>query len=491
MIRRRTLLAAAGGGLLGSALATGTARADATIAVNPSTTYGTWEGWGTSLAWWANVFGARDDFADIFFTTKSTTYNGTTLPGLGLNIARYNLGACSWNSVGGTSMVASPNIPRFKQIEGYWQDWNNEDPTSSAWKWTADATQRAMLTKAVARGATTELFANSPMWWMCLNHNPSGASDGGNNLQSWNYRQHASHLAAVALYAKNNWGVNFATVEAFNEPSSSWWTATGTQEGCHIDATVQSAVLPYLRGELDKRGLTGTKISASDETSYDLARTTWNSFSSTTKGYVNRVNVHGYQGSGGRRDLLYSDVVTTAGKALWNSETGDKDGTGYTMAFNLLYDFRWLHPTAWVYWQVMDPSTGWAMIAYDQNTLQPTTIQTKYYVMAQFSRHIRPGMRILDTGASNAVAAYDASAKRLVVVALNTSTSAQTLTFDLSRFTTVTGGSGGLVPRWNTVTTGGGDLYSAHSDIHLSGKTVSVPFAAQAVQTLQVDGVTL
>ncbi|MFF4019268.1 beta-1,6-galactanase [Streptomyces sp. NPDC001843] len=491
MIRRRTLLAAAGGGLLGSALATGTARADATIAVNPSTTYGTWEGWGTSLAWWANVFGARDDFADIFFTTKSTTYNGTTLPGLGLNIARYNLGGCSWNSVGGTSMVASPNIPKFKQIEGYWQDWNNEDPTSSAWKWTADATQRAMLTKAVARGATTELFANSPMWWMCLNHNPSGASDGGNNLQSWNYRQHASHLAAVALYAKNNWGVNFATVEAFNEPSSNWWTATGTQEGCHMDATVQSAVLPYLRSELDKRGLTGTKISASDETSYDLARTTWNSFSSTAKGYVNRVNVHGYQGSGGRRDLLYTDVVTTAGKALWNSETGDKDGTGYTMAFNLLYDFRWLHPTAWVYWQVMDPSTGWAMIAYDQNTLQPTTIQTKYYVMAQFSRHIRPGMKILDTGASNAVAAYDASAKRLVVVALNTSTSAQTLTFDLSRFTTVTGGSGGLVPRWNTVTTGGGDLYSAHSDIHLSGKTLSVPFAGQAVQTLQVDGVTL
>ncbi len=162
MIRRRTLLAAAGGGLLGTALATGTARANATIAVNPGTKYGTWEGWGTSLAWWANVFGARDDFADIFFTTKSTTYNGTSLPGLGLNIARYNLGACSWNTVGGESMVASATIPAFKQIEGYWQDWNNEDPTSSAWDWTADATQRAMLVKATARGATSELFANSP-----------------------------------------------------------------------------------------------------------------------------------------------------------------------------------------------------------------------------------------------------------------------------------------------------------------------------------------
>ncbi|MFF8903449.1 glycoside hydrolase [Streptomyces olivaceoviridis] len=490
MIRRRTLLAAAGGGLLGGVPATGTARADAAIAVDPSTTYGTWEGWGTSLAWWANVFGARDDFADIFFTTRNTTYNGTSLPGLGLNIARYNLGACSRNSVNGASMAVSPNIPSFKQIEGYWQDWTNEDPASAAWKWTADATQRAMLVKAAQRGAVSELFANSPMWWMCSNHNPSGAADGGDNLQSWNHRQHASHLAAVALYARQHWGVDFATVEAFNEPSSSWWTATGTQEGCHIDADVQASVLPYLRGELDKRGLTGTRISASDETSYDLARTTWNSLPATAKGCVDRVNVHGYQGSGGRRDLLYTDVVTTAGKALWNSETGDGDATGLTTASNLLYDFRWLHPTAWVYWQVMDPSPGWATIAYDPGTLQPGAVQTKYYVLAQFTRHIRPGMTILDTGVSHAAAALDRPAKRLVIVAANTSSSARTLTFDLSRFTTVTGGPGGLVPRWNTVTTGG-DRYTARSDTRLNGTSVSVPFAGKSVQTLQIDGVTV
>jgi galactan endo-1,6-beta-galactosidase len=490
MIKRRSLLAAAGGTLLGSVPATGTARADATIAVNPATTYGRWEGWGTSLAWWANVFGARDDFADLFFTTKSVAYGGRTLPGLGLNIARYNLGACSPNSVGGQSMAASPNIPAFKQIEGFWQDWNNEDPTSSAWDWTADANQRAALVKAIQRGAVSELFANSPMWWMCLNHNPSGASGGGNNLQSWNYRQHASHLAAVALYAKNNWGVNFGSVDPFNEPSSSWWTATGTQEGCHMDATVQAAVLPYLRSELDIRGLSGVRLSASDETSYDLARTTWNSFGASTKALVGQVNVHGYQGSGGRRDLLYTDVVTTAGRKLWNSETGDGDGTGLTLASNLCLDFRWLHPTAWVYWQVMDPSTGWAMIAYDQSTLQPTTVQTKYYVMAQFSRHIRPGTTIIDTGVGYAVAAHDAAQKRLVVVAVN-SGAAQTLTFDLSRFSAVTGGAGGFVRRWNTLTSGGGDLYTARSDTYLNGRSLSVPFAAGSVQTFEIDGVTV
>ncbi|MGP3984552.1 glycoside hydrolase [Streptomyces sp. KR80] len=488
MIRRRTMLTAAAGGLLGSASATGTARADATVGINPGTTYGKWEGWGTSLAWWANVFGQRDDFADAFFTTKSVAYGGRTLPGLGLNIARYNLGACSWNSVDGERMVESPNIPGFKQIEGFWQDWRNEDPMSAAWDWTADAKQRAALVKATQRGAMSELFANSPMWWMCLNHNPSGAANGGNNLQSWNYQRHAYHLAVVARYAKDHWGVNFTTVDPFNEPSSNWWTATGKQEGCHMDASVQAAVLPHLRSELDKRGLTGTWISASDETSYDLARTTWNTFSSTTKGLVNQVNVHGYQGSSGRRDLLYNDVVTTARKRLWNSEFGDKDGTGLAMASNLCLDFRWLHPTAWCYWQVMDPSPAWALIHYDPDTLRPGAVQTKYYVLAQFTRHIRPGMRILDTGAGYAVAAYDPGQRRLVVVAVN-SGAAQTLTFDLSRFGRVTGGAGGLVPRWNTLTSGGGDLYTRREDTYLSGKQLRVPFAARSVQTLQIDGV--
>jgi galactan endo-1,6-beta-galactosidase len=39
--------------------------------------------------------------------------------------------------------------------------------------------------------------------------------------------------------------------------------------------------------------------------------------------------------------------------------------------------------------------------------------------------------------------------------------------------------------------TTGGDQYKAYSDTYVSGKTVAVPFAAKAVQTLQIDGVTI
>jgi len=490
LTRRRLIVAAGAGAAAGvarTALRGGAARADATIAIRPTADFGAWEGWGTSLAWWANVFGDRDDFADIFFTTRSVAYNGTTLPGLGLNIVRYNLGACSWNSVNGERMVVSPNIPRFKQIEGFWQDWRNTDPASSAWNWNADAKQRAALVKATQRGAISELFANSPMWWMCLNHNPSGAAGGGNNLQPWNYAQHAAHLAITARHARDFWGVNFRTVEPFNEPSSNWWTATGTQEGCHIDASIQRTVLAHLRTELDRQGLTGVGVAASDETSYDLARTTWNSFDAATKAVVRQVNVHGYQGAGGRRDLLHNDV-RAAGKVLWNSETGDNDSTGLTVARNLCLDWTWLHPTAWCYWQVMDPSAGWAAIQYDPNSLTPGPVQPKYYVLAQFTRHIRPGMRILNTGVGYAAAAYDQAARRLVIVAVNTG-AAQTLTFDLSAFSQVSGGANGVVPRWSTVPAGT-DRYTQRMDIRLTGTSVSVPFPAGSVQTLQVDNVT-
>ncbi|MFE2753569.1 hypothetical protein ACFXGA_16395 [Actinosynnema sp. NPDC059335] len=484
-LTRRKLLTAAGAAVAGSALGAGVAAADATIGVDPTADNGTWEGWGTSLAWWATVFGDRDDLADLFFTTKTVTYNGTALPGLGLTIARYNLGASSWNAVNGERMVASPNIPRFKQVEGFWQDWTNEDPTSSAWNWNADAKQRAMLVKATQRGAMSELFANSPMWWMCLNHNPSGAADAADtNLQPWNHRQHALHLAATARRARDQWGVTFRTVDPFNEPSSAYWHANGTQEGCHIDATTQRSVLAHLRAELDRQGLTGTWVAASDETSYDLARTTWNSFDATTKGLVRQVNVHGYQGLGGRRDLL-ADDVRAAGKVLWNSEHGDGDGSGMQTARCLLMDFRWLKPTAWCYWQVMDPTSGWGAIRYDGGTGQAGAVETKLYVLAQFTRHIRPGMRILGTGVDYAVAAHDAAARRLVIVAANTG-AAQTLTFDLSRFGQAPDGA---VTRWSTLTSGPGDRYARRQDQRVSGRLLRVPFAAGAVQTVQVDGV--
>ncbi|KAJ5459938.1 uncharacterized protein N7458_001490 [Penicillium daleae] len=476
-------------GLVLTAATIQTAAADLTTTISPTTNWGTWEGFGVSLAWWAKAFGTRSDLADIFFSTKSTTYNGQSVPGIGLTIARYNAGASSTNSINGTTMVVSPDMIASRQVDSYWLDWASSSPSSSSWSWSVDANQRNMLSMAKARGATTfELFSNSPTWWMCLNHNPSGSNDGSSdNLQSWNYDQHAVYLATIAEYAASNWGVSFQSVEAFNEPVSDWWNGqTGTQEGCHFDVSTQATVIGNLRTELNNRGLSSTLIAASDENTYDLAVSTWNSLGSTATSNVGRINVHGYQYTGGRRDTLYS-LASGAGKRLWNSEYGESDATGQSLVTNLLLDFRWLHPTAWVYWQAIDGG-GWGLIDGDNDNLSLGAVSQKYFALAQFARHIRPGMRILDGGSNYTVAAYDSSAQKLVVVAANWG-AAQYLNFDLSSFSKP-GVSGALVPRWITQV-GSGSQYASYSDTYMNGTKFWSYFPTGAVQTFEVSNVTL
>lgn len=464
--------------------------ADTTTIINQSTNWGTWEGWGTSLAWWAAAFGNRDDLANIFFTLSSTTFNGKSIPGLGLNIVRYNAGACSENSISGEKMVLPSTMIASREIDGYWLDWNSTDSSSASWNWNVDSNQRNMLWKARDRGANIfELFSNSPMWWMCNNHNPAGSNDGSSdNLQSWNYNQHAIYLATIAKYANDNWGFKFQSVDPFNEPMANWWNGqTGTQEGCHFATATQATVIKNLRTELNNRGLSSAIISASDETSYDQAVSTWNALvSAGVSANVGRINVHGYQYADGKRDTLYS-LAQRDGKKLWNSEYGESDATGSRLASNLLLDFRWLHPTAWVYWQLLDGG-GWGLIDANNDALTVGAISQKYYVLAQFTRHIRAGMRILDAGSDNVVAAYDSAAKKLIIVAVNWG-AAQYLNFDLSKLSTP-GVSGALVPRWSTQI-GSGDQYVAHSDTYISGTKFWSSFATNQVQSFEVSGVVL
>ncbi|KAJ6441343.1 Dimethylglycine oxidase [Purpureocillium lavendulum] len=233
---------------------------------------------------------------------------------LGFNIVRYNAGASSYNTYNGTRMVP-------------------KDPSSSSWDWIVDANQRAMRQKAKEREADTfELFSNSPMWWI---HGTTTATQ-----STWQ---------TLLTVQKDDWSITFQSVEAFNEPSSYYWKGdSGTQEGCFFTVSTMSTIIGYLKNELASRGLSAF-IAGVDETSYDLAASTWQAFDDNARNTIKRINVHGYQG-----------------KKLWNSEYGDGDETGITLFTNLLLDFIWLHPTAWVYWQAVDIS-GWDLFVGDSD----------------------------------------------------------------------------------------------------------------------------
>ena len=464
--------------------ATPLASADVTTVINAPSNWGTWEGWGTSLAWWAKQFGNRDDLADAFFTLKSTTVNSQTLPGLGFNIVRYNAGASSWKAIGTERMIESSNIKRSRQIEGFWVDWTSADPSSSSWDWSVDGNQRSALQKAIARGANrTELFSNSPMWWMCNNHNPSGASDGGENIQSWNLEQHAIYMATIAKAFQDRWGIRFESVDPFNEPTADWWKAAGTQEGCHMSVSTQATIVNYLSSHLSSRGLS-TRIAASDESYYDQALKTLQTIGSGALSKITRISVHGYQyGSGNRGGLR--DAAASAQKPVWLNEYGDGVASGENMARYLLQDMRQLRPTAWVYWQVLDGG-GWGLIDADNDSNTLGSATQKYFVLAQFARHIRPGMRILDAGRDDVVAAYDASASKLVIVAVNWDAT-QYFNFDLSRFSQRPP-QGATITRWRTQI-GSGDRYVKYTDTTMSGTKFWSLFDKNTVQTFEVTGV--
>ena len=111
-------------------------------------------------------------------------------------------------------------------------------------------------------------------------------------------------------------------------------------------------------------------------------------------------------------------------------------------------------------------------------------VSPKYYVMAQYSRHIRKGMQILETSESNSVAAYDRKAGHLVIVSVNPDKQTN-ITYDLSQFSRITTGS---VSRWTT-STQSGDRYVERNDIKINSKTLTVPLNEKSVQTIEIKGI--
>lgn len=455
-----------------------------------------WDGWGTCLYWWANTeLGRRDDLADVLFGRDRVRVRidggpDATLDGLGLNVVRYNLGACTFED--GPGMTVAPRIPRRKQIEGFWR-------SDGGWDWDADPNQRCMLRKAYDAGADlVEIASVSPLWWMTANGNPCGAErPGAGNLRVDGRRDHAAYLAEVARHARDHWRVPVTSVTPFNEPSAGWWVADGKQEGCCFTGDDQEAVLGHLRTELDRRGLDDVRIAASDEFAFDGAARTWRGLSDTARGLIARVNVHGYQGKHedpGPRERL-REVL--GDMPVWQSEYGDGDASGLTMAQNLSADLHHLRPRAWVLWQPVEHS-NWGLFAGrfdpdrdgvtpdDHGTLAAgvTGVRTAFHVLAQYTRHIRPGAEILHAGHRYTVAAYDGARRRLTLVTVNSGDTAIETTYDLGRFRRV----GTAARVWTTETSPDGRRYE-RGDARLDDGRLVARHAPKSVTTYEIDDV--
>ena len=416
-----------------------------TVKLDPTKDLGTWDGWGSSLAWWARAIGGTanaDYYADLIYTTKTTDgYSG-----LGLNVVRYNVGG------GGIEQSQENKGPKLQwqmDIHGYWADPNNGDPAS--WTWSADQNQRAMMRKARERGANLfEMFSDSPMWWMNSNRSTAGSNTGGDCLMPENYDRFAFYLASVARHSSDHWGIKFDSVEPFNEPSADWWKYPNRQEGCHFDVATQQKLVQSLRQALDRVHLDDVAVAAADENNMDAGLSTWKAYDSATRNLIGLVNVHGYSNAtepyhGPNRAELH---CTVGGKSVWQSEFGDGDPSGYTMAQAIIRDVKELRPNAWVYWQPVEPDGGeygWGLInanyvdTHDQPSAEKTSlvrVNRKFYVYGQFTRYLRPGYHLIGIDDPNSLAAYDRGSHKLVIIKI-TGDPPETARVDISGFSVI------------------------------------------------------
>lgn len=402
------------------------------------------EGWGTALAWFGVVTGGypdatRERLANLFYGPD----------GLGWTIARYNIG-------GGNAVGTPPYLRPGGAVPGYWRlpatgdAWRPDD--ASMWDWSADPGQRWWLDaiKARVRAPVFEAFSNSPPWFMTVSGRVSGAEKGtDDNLRPGSEPVFATYLTRVVAELQRRHGIAFRTLSPVNEPNTDYWFAANKQEGAHWSPGRQAAMIDATHAALTAQGLK-TVVSAPDETNAALFLDDWAAYPPATRARIGQLNVHSYatpQQTGVR------DAARAAGIRLWMSEvdlSADTTTEDYVdmrsalaLGDRIVGDLKRLEPAAWVFWQAVEDlsardggkGSNWGLVKMDLRAPaagpHPIAVTAKYWAMASFSRHIRPGMTLVRVDDVDTVAAQTPDRRTLVLVHVNNGLSPRRLTLDL------------------------------------------------------------
>ncbi|WP_062213072.1 glycoside hydrolase [Streptomyces sp. NBRC 109706] len=507
----------ASGGALAAVPGAGAAEASAAVTVTPDPSYQgqEFEGWGTSLVWFANATGdypdeIREELADLVFGDE----------GLALNIARYNIG-------GGNAPDVADYLRRGAAVEGWWQApegttredtdwWNADDPAH--WNPDADATQRWWVDRIREDIDHWEAFSNSPPWFMTVSGYVSGGFDANDDqLRTDAVTDFVRYLVGVVERLEEAHDIDIATLDPFNEPNTDYWSTRlgpdgepegGRQEGAHMGPALQQQVILALAAELEGAD-TDALISAMDETNPRRFAENWQEYPEEVRDLVDQMNVHTY-GTDGRTTVR--DLAKGADKPLWMSEVDGDWGNGQDfedmspglgLARHIVDDLRLLEPSAWVFWQPVEdydnmapggesPEGGnWGTIQIpfectSEDTLEtcPIRTNTKFDTARNFTQFIQPGDRLIRTDDPTGVAAISASGDGATVVHVNDATTTRTVTVDLSKFAGVEDDAT-VTP---VVTDATGALVRQDA-IPVDDRQVSFTVPAESVTTFVAEGV--
>lgn len=457
-----------------------TAAAAVSVRVDPATQYQTIQGWGTSLAWWAEGSGgwsstaARNNLADALFSPS----------GLDLNAVRYDLGAGTPDDTCAAQLRLGADIPSFERSAGVYD-------------WTQDPNQRWMLQAAKARGADDfEAVAYSAPAWMTTDDCSSGGTTAGaDNLPAGNEAAYAQYLSTVVAHFHDSFGITFNSIAPFNEPVQSKWSAAGHQQAMNLGVPGQDAVTGDLQSDLTAAGMTSyTGISAADELSVAGTVSDFNGLSAAHQAAVVQLNTHDYQAQNG--SALYT-LGQQADKPVSMSEWGANGqptqiGSAVQLSQHILANEQQLHPQSWYIWQAVDGGQDngnindlWGLVWAD---IAPTgtgalTFPKRYYAMGNYSRFVHPGYVMIGNSDPNTFTAYDPASGTAVLVATNPGTAAEQVDYDLTGFATV----GATATPYRTDAT---DDLAQQAAVGVTGGHLSVSLPAQSVTTYVLPNTT-
>lgn len=411
------------------------------ISANLENTQSTLEGWGVSLCWWAHMCGQWKDESKI-----DTLVEWLVSPdGLNYNVFRYNIGGGDdpshlgpdGHTVRGKGFRAQ--MPGFKPGPDAGYDWN------------ADSAQIKIMLKIKEKrpDAIFEAFSNSAPYWMTYSGCASGNFESGkDNLKPEYYKAFCIYLVDVCKHIKDTYGIEFKTLEPFNESYTNYWGFKGSQEGCHFDIATQIAIIRMLSEELKESGLK-TGISAADETNLGLGIREFQAYKEAgILPLLTQYNIHTYGGNAREKETL-GQMSRNENITLWMSETG-AGGNGFegnlNMAARLIEDVNTLQPTVWCDWQYMEElNDQWCFVrgSFENETFYKVA---NFDVRQMITKYIRTGYTFISLKADglsfrsgiSLLGAVSPDKKELVTVIINRSKETQQM------LVSIDGNAGGL-----------------------------------------------
>ena len=395
---------------------------------DPAKTFQTFERFGVSGAWWAQVIGGwaepdpasgapkRDEIADLLFDREK---------GIGVRCYRYNLGGGSAQSGRGRFDLESRRAESFDTDDGY--------------DWSRDANAVWMMKEAVRRGADEViLFVNSPPERWTRNGKTHLDRAGQTNLPRRNYRAFANYCLDCCEHFISE-GVPVRYLSPVNEPV---WFWTGGQEGCHYRPGQVKRLLRVFAEEMDKRpALRDLKLSAAENGDIRWFNKTYCRMllnDKTIRAKLDAVDTHSYfvtppflrPFAGDRLPFLrrcrrwmdrhYPGVPLKTSE--WTHMQGGRD---YGMASALeqtkimLEDLTILNVTAWQLWIAVSNVDFCDGLLYENDGDRSFELTKRYYAFGNFSKFIAPGsVRVAaDAGRGLSCAAFQKDGVTTAVVA--------------------------------------------------------------------------